>query len=134
MRMIPSPGEIVQGEIIFEGQNLMTLSEREMEKIRGSKIAMIFQDPSSSLNPSFRVIDQVKEPIMLHQGMDKREAKNSAAEILSTVGITPDYFNDYPHQLSGGMKQRVMIATALSCKPKLIIADEPTSNLDVTVQ
>lgn len=137
MRLIPSPpGKIVSGEIIFEGRDLVKLSEAEMRKIRGNEISMIFQEPMTSLNPVFTVGNQIMEAIMLHQKLDKAAAQEKAIEMLSLVGIpSPERrIDEYPHQMSGGMRQRVMIAMALSCNPKLLIADEPTTALDVTIQ
>ncbi|MBU7000045.1 MAG: ABC transporter ATP-binding protein [Theionarchaea archaeon] len=137
LRLVPDPpGKIIEGEILFEGVNLLALSESDMRQIRGNDISMIFQDPQSALNPVFTVDNQLREVIELHQGLDKKEARQKAIEMLDLVGI-PDpeaRVEDYPHQFSGGMKQRVMIAMALSCNPKMLIADEPTTNLDVTVQ
>jgi oligopeptide/dipeptide ABC transporter ATP-binding protein len=135
--LIPSPpGKIAGGEILYKGKNLLELSENEMEAVRGNDISMIFQEPMTSLNPVFTVGDQIKEAIMLHQKQGPDEAGALAVEILDKVGIpSPDIrFNDYPHQMSGGMKQRVMIAMALSCNPEVLIADEPTTALDVTIQ
>lgn len=137
MRLIPQPpGKIVQGEICFDGKNLLSLSEKEMRKIRGNKISMIFQEPMTSLNPVFRVGDQIREVIQLHQGLGKRESMDKGVALLKQVGIpSPESrIDDYPHQMSGGMRQRVMIAIALACNPRLIIADEPTTALDVTIQ
>jgi len=137
MRLVPHPpGKIVSGEIHFLGRNLLDQTEPEMRKIRGNKISMIFQEPATSLNPSFRVGDQIAEAIRLHQGLSKKEALNKSIEMLNLVGIPSAEIRvkDYPHQMSGGMRQRVMIAMALSCNPKLMIADEPTTALDVTIQ
>ncbi len=137
LQLIPQPpGRIVQGEILFEGENLVALPPKQMRKIRGNRISMIFQEPMTSLNPVFSVGNQMTESIRLHQGLSRREALDRAVEMLREVGI-PDpekRTEEYPHQLSGGMRQRVMIAMALSCNPKLLIADEPTTALDVTIQ
>lgn len=137
MRLIPyPPGIIVGGEIIFKGQNLLKISEEEMRHIRGGQIAMIFQEPSTSLNPVLTISRQLGESLELHRGLDKSAATAEALNLLKLVGI-PDAekrLNDYPHQFSGGMQQRVMIAMALSCNPALLIADEPTTSIDVTVQ
>ncbi|HEX7039246.1 MAG TPA: ABC transporter ATP-binding protein [Trueperaceae bacterium] len=137
MRLIPTPpGRIAGGQILFEGQDLVKKSEREMRKIRGNDISMIFQEPMTSLNPVYTVGDQIAEAIVLHQGKTYREAMRMAAEMLDLVGIPEPgkRVKNYPHQMSGGMRQRVMIAMALSCGPKLLIADEPTTALDVTIQ
>ncbi|GAC1351660.1 MAG: ABC transporter ATP-binding protein [Polyangiales bacterium] len=137
MRLIPSPqGRIESGKIFFEGRNLLELSEREMRKLRGAQISMICQDPMTSLNPVYTVGAQIVEAIRLHQKKSKREARERAVEMLRLVGIpSPSQRVDsYPHELSGGMRQRVLIAMALSCQPKLLIADEPTTALDVTIQ
>jgi len=137
MRLIPDPpGKIEEGEIFLNDRNLLTLSDNEMRQIRGSQIAMVFQDPMTSLNPVYTVGDQISEALMLHQGLDKKEARQRSAELLHMVGI-PDALqrlDNYPHQFSGGMRQRAMIAMALSCNPSLLIADEPTTALDVTIQ
>ncbi|BAC92064.1 ABC transporter ATP-binding protein [Gloeobacter violaceus] len=137
MRLIPTPpGRIKGGQVFFDGQDLLRLSDREMRAIRGKRIAMIFQDPMSSLNPFLRIARQLTEISELHLGLDRRAARRRAIEMLELVGI-PDAarrIDDYPHQFSGGMRQRVMIAMALSCDPQLLIADEPTTALDVTIQ
>ncbi len=137
LRLIPDPpGNIAEGEIHFGGQDLLKLSYDDMRKIRGREIAMIFQEPMTSLNPVFTIGKQVLEPVMLHEGLKKAAAIDRAVEVLEQVGI-PDArkrLNDYPHQFSGGMRQRVMIAMALICKPAILIADEPTTALDVTIQ
>jgi len=139
--LIPSPpGRIVEGEILLDDgkqrTDILTLDDGAMRHIRGNQIAMIFQDPMTSLNPVLTVGDQITEPLMLHLGMSKREADVRAVELLQRVGIpgAEDRMNAYPHQFSGGMRQRVMIAIALSCNPKVLIADEPTTALDVTIQ
>ncbi len=138
LRLIPDPpGKILEGSsIMFEGEELLTKRESAMRKIRGNDISMIFQEPMTSLNPVYTVGDQIMEAIILHQGLSQREAKNRAIEMLRLVGISdPDQrVDEYPHQMSGGMRQRVMIAMALSCNPKMLIADEPTTALDVTIQ
>lgn len=137
IRLIPSPpGEIVSGKVIFDGQNIVELSEADVRKIRGRRIAMIFQDPMTSLNPFLKISSQLMEMTQLHLRHSKAEAYEHAIKMLETVGI-PDArrrIDDYPHQFSGGMRQRVMIAMALSCKPELLIADEPSTALDVTIQ
>ncbi|HEY3316227.1 MAG TPA: ABC transporter ATP-binding protein [Bacillota bacterium] len=137
LRLIPSPpGRIASGVVMFDGKNLMDMTEAEMRQIRGNRISMIFQEPMTSLNPVFTVGDQIAEAIVLHQKVKYREAMERAIEMLKLVGIPlPERrVKEYPHQLSGGMRQRVMIAMALSCNPKLLIADEPTTALDVTIQ
>ncbi len=137
MQLIPQPpGKIVSGEILFEGKNILDLPERRMREIRGNEISMIFQEPMTSLNPVFTVGDQIEEAIVLHQGLGLREAREKAIEMLDLVGIpSPESrVDEYPHQLSGGMRQRIMIAIALSCNPAILIADEPTTALDVTIQ
>jgi peptide/nickel transport system ATP-binding protein len=136
LRLIKTPGRIESGRVLLEGQDLLALSETEMRRVRGNTISMIFQDPMTSLNPVLTVGRQIAEIAMLHQGLSRRDALDRAAEMLRTVHI-PDHrqkLDDYPHQLSGGMRQRVMIAMALICKPKVLIADEPTTALDVTIQ
>ena len=127
-------GHVIQGSIELEGQDLLKISEREMRQIRGKKISMIFQDPMTALNPVKTVGDQIAEVILLHDHCSKAEALRKAQDMLAMVGIVPERYRDYPHQFSGGMKQRIVIAIALACKPELLIADEPTTALDVTIQ
>ena len=137
MRLVPSPpGRTVAGEVVFEGEDLLKMDDSEMRNIRGNRIAMVFQEPMTSLNPVLTIGRQLTETLELHQKMNKHQARTRAAELLQTVGISDAArrLADYPHQFSGGMRQRVMIAMALSCNPKLIIADEPTTALDVTIQ
>lgn len=136
LRLLQPPGQIVNGRILFEGQDLLTLSERDMRAVRGARISLIFQEPMTALNPVMRVGDQVAEALTAHSMANRTEARRRAVELLDAVRI-PDPIRrvrDYPHQLSGGMRQRVMIAIALACHPPLVIADEPTTALDVTIQ
>lgn len=137
MRLIPDPpGKITGGEVFFQGRDLLHLTEDEMRRVRGAEIAMIFQDPMTSLNPVLTIGYQIMEALKLHQGMDNKTARERAGELLVLVGIpeAQQRLDDYPHQFSGGMRQRAMIAMALSCNPSLLIADEPTTALDVTIQ
>jgi len=137
MRLIPNPpGFIAGGEVLFEGRDLLKLSYKEMRAVRGNRISMIFQEPMTSLNPVFTIGNQIIEPILLHQNLSLSEAEDRAVQMLEKVGIpgARSRLHDYPHQFSGGMRQRVMIAMALACDPKLLIADEPTTALDVTIQ
>jgi peptide/nickel transport system ATP-binding protein len=136
LRLIPEPPGKIAGQIRFEGRNLLELSDREMRDIRGNEISMIFQEPMTSLNPVLSVGKQIGETLRLHQGLSKQQAEAKAVEMLTLVGIPEPArrVKEYPHQLSGGMRQRVMIAIALACNPKLLIADEPTTALDVTIQ
>ena len=137
MRLVPNPpGRIAGGRVLFRGEDLLTRPEKRMREIRGNRISMIFQEPMTSLNPVHRVGDQIAETIVLHQGLKKRVAWEMAVDLLRKIGIpSPEHrARDYPHQLSGGMRQRIMIAMALSCHPDLLIADEPTTALDVTIQ
>jgi oligopeptide transport system ATP-binding protein len=137
MRLIPTPpGRIVEGEILFDGRDLLKLSDEEIRRIRGNDIAMIFQDPMTSLNPVLTIGRQISEALELHKSMSKSEARERTIQLLELVGIPAarSRVDDYPHQFSGGMRQRVMIAMALSCDPKVLLADEPTTALDVTIQ
>src|SRR5947199_5522943 len=135
MRLIAPPGKVVGGEIVFDGRNLLTLSNREMRDVRGNDIAMIFQDPMTSLNPVFTVGEQIAEALRLHRRISRKAARKAAVDAMREVSIPDPELrdNDYPHQLSGGMRQAVMIAMAHACDPKLLIADEPTTALDVTI-
>jgi len=137
LRLIPTPpGKITGGEVLFEGRDLLKMTDDEIRQVRGNRIAMIFQDPMTSLNPVLTINRQVSEALELHLGMDKEQARKRTIELLTMVGIpsAAERIDDYPHQFSGGMRQRVMIAMALACRPRLLIADEPTTALDVTIQ
>ncbi len=135
IQLVPDPpGRIISGEILFDGKDLMKESKRAMRKIRGEEISMVFQDPMTSLNPVLTVGDQIMEVFRLHEKISQKDAFKKACEMLETVGIPSERIYDYPHQFSGGMKQRVVIAIALACSPRLLIADEPTTALDVTIQ
>ena len=137
MGLIPNPpGKVVGGEILFEGKDILKFSEAEMRNMRGNRVSMIFQEPMTSLNPVFKVGDQICEAVILHQGLSKKDADIKAIETLKIIGIprAEEIMKCYPHELSGGMRQRIMIAMAVCCEPKLLIADEPTTALDVTIQ
>lgn len=135
-RLLPASAEIERGEIVFDGREILKLSEEQLRKIRGAQISYVFQDPATSLNPVFTIGEQLIETIRLHQALKASEAFDAAVDLLKDVGMpsSKEIMFSYPHQLSGGMKQRVMIAMAISCRPKLLIADEPTTALDVTIQ
>jgi peptide/nickel transport system ATP-binding protein len=136
MRLVPAPGRIAGGQVLLDGRNLLALPEREMRAMRGAGLAMVFQEPMTALNPVFTVGSQIAEAVRLHHRIGRREAWDRATELLAEVGIPEPArrAHDYPHQLSGGMRQRVMIAIAISCEPRVLVADEPTTALDVTIQ
>ncbi|HEV8209632.1 MAG TPA: ABC transporter ATP-binding protein [Vicinamibacterales bacterium] len=136
MRLVQPPGRIAGGRLVFKGRDLLTLDDREMQRVRGAGISLIFQEPATALNPVFRVGDQIAETLLVHRRATRREARTRAIELLRAVRITERdaRVRDYPHQLSGGQRQRVLIAMALACQPSLVIADEPTTALDVTIQ
>ncbi len=136
INLVPKPGRIVDGEVLFEGKNLLQYDDEQIRKVRGNDIAMIFQDPMTSLNPVLTILTQVTEPLVLHKGMDMAAAERRAVEMMEIVEIpfARTRIHEYPHNFSGGMRQRVMIAMSLACEPKLVICDEPTTALDVTIQ
>ena len=136
MRLVSPPGKIVSGEVVLEGTDLLGVSEEQMRHVRGNRISMIFQEPMTSLNPVLRVGDQIMEGLLLHRQLSRDEAREESLQLLIQVGIPSpaERLRDYPHRLSGGMRQRVMIAMALACRPRILIADEPTTALDVTIQ
>jgi peptide/nickel transport system ATP-binding protein len=136
MRLIPSPGRIVQGSVLFEGVDLAQLSDRQMQTVRGNRIGMVFQEPLTSLNPVLRIGDQLSETLFVHKGLSRKDARDVSIGLLQKVGFeeADKRYLHYPHQLSGGQRQRVLIAIAISCKPSLLIADEPTTALDVTIE
>jgi len=136
MRLVAPPGRVMSGEVLFDGADLLQVPEGRMRQVRGNRISMIFQEPMTSLNPVLRIGDQIMEGLLLHRRLSRDEAREESLDLLSQVGIpsAADRFNDYPHRLSGGMRQRVVIAMALACRPQVLIADEPTTALDVTIQ